>query len=128
MLKVFYYYYYLFYSKVLVQSEPHFVVILVLSAMEGFLINYLIDFLSVHLYCTIPSEIWYKLLVVGVLLVANFSYYGREGKGSAIVKEKPKFFNNHHLSITIVLVITLSIISMLFWAADYKMAILADCK
>ncbi|MGK6353481.1 hypothetical protein [Parapedobacter sp. DT-150] len=127
-MKVFYYYYYRFYSKVLVQSEPHFVVILVLSAMEGFLINYLIDFLIVHLCCTIPSEIWYKLLVVGVLLIANFNYYGRKGKGTAIVKEKPKFFDNHRVSIIIVLVITLSIISLLFWAADYKMVVLADCK
>lgn len=128
MLKVLYYYYYLFYSKVLIQPESHFVTILVLSAMESFLINYLIDFLSVHLFCAIPSEIWYKLLVVGTLLIINFIYYEQNGKGKVIVKEKPKFFNDHRLSIVIVLVITLFIISLLFWAADYKMAVLNKCK
>lgn len=128
MLKVFYYYYYLYYSRVLVQPEPHFVTVLVLSAMEGFLINNLIDLLRVHLFCTIPPEIWYKLLIVGALLVINFIYYERNGKGVVIVKEKPKFFNNHRLSIAIVLVISVFIISLLFWSADYKMAVLANCK
>lgn len=124
MLKVFYYYYYLFYTKVLVQSEPHFVTVLALSAIEGFLINYLIDFFVVHLFHAMPTVIWYKLLLVGILLIINFNYYERKGKGTAIVQEKPRYFNSHRLTIVIVLVITFFIISLLFWAADYKRAVL----
>lgn len=126
MLQVFYYYYYLFYSKILVQPEPNFVTVLALSAVEGLLANYLIDFFIVHLFRIMPSVIWYKLLVVCVLLSINFNFYERRGKGKIIVKEKPRYFNSHRLSIIIVLVITLLIISLLFWAADYKRAVLAN--
>lgn len=128
MLKVFYYYYYLFYSKLLVQSEPHFVTVLVLSAVEGLLVNYLLDFFIVYQFRAVPSVIWHNLFVVCVLLVANFNYYERKGNGMAIVKEKPMYFNNHRLSIAIVLVITLFIISLLFWVADYKRAVLVSIE
>lgn len=127
-MKVFYYYYYLFYSKLLVQPEPHFVTVLALSAVEGLLVNYLLDFFIVHLFGTMPLTIWRNLLVVSIFLVVNFYYYERKGKGMAIVKEKPRYFNNHRLSIAIVLVVTLFIISLLFWAADYKRAVLASLE
>lgn len=125
MLKVFYYYYYLFYSKIVVQPEPHFVTVLALSAIEGLFINYLIDFLVVYLFHTIPSEVWYKLLLVVVLLIINFNYYERKGKGMTIVKEKPRYFNNHRLTIAIVFITSIFIISLLFWAVDYQRIILA---
>ena len=128
MLKVFYYYYYLFYSKVLVQPEPHFVTVLVLSAMEGFLISYSIEFLSVNQLCILPLDIEHKLFVHSALLIINYIYFERKGKGLEIVKKKPKFFNNHYQSIAIVLLVTLLIISFLFWAADYKLSVLKKCQ
>lgn len=102
------------------QPEPHFVTVLVLSAVEGLFVNYVIDFFVIHLFRTMPSVIWYKLLLVGIFLIINFNYYDRKGNGAAIVNEKPKYFNSHRLTAVIVLVITLFIISLLFWAAEVR--------
>lgn len=128
MLRVLYYYYYLFYTKVLVQPEPHFVTVLALSASEGFLINYSIDFLSAHLLCKVFHEMWYKLLMVVILLMINFWYYSKQGIDKKIVKERPKILGSHALSITVTLTFFLVTTSFLFWMADYLKVVIQNCQ
>ena len=126
MLKVFYYYYYLFYTKVLVQPEPHFVTVLALSASEGLLINAIIDFLAIKFYCTGAGK-WTMLSVFTLLLVINFVIYGKN-KVRDLIKEKPMFFGSKRLSLLVSLIFFLITSSWLFWGAVLGKYLLEQCR
>jgi hypothetical protein len=128
MLNVFYYYYFLFYSKVLVQDEPHFVTVLALSFSETLLIIYTIDVFSAHLLCKFFSVIWYKVVILLILLAINFWYYAKNKNGLKIVKQKPKFLGNNTLSVAATMLFFLATTSFLFWMADYLMVVIENCK
>lgn len=126
MFKVLYYHYYLFYKKVLVQSDPHFVTILALSASEGFLINGMIDLIAIKFYCSTVGQ-WPMLGVFLTLLIVNFFNYGRN-EGDKIVKDKPTFFGSKKSSIGITLIFFLITTSWLFWGAVLGRHLLEQCR
>lgn len=126
MFKVFYYYYYLFYSKILIQSDPHFVTILALSFMESLWINGMLDTISVFLYCHKIG----KYLMIGIsifMLIINFFYYQSEKVKNRILTEKPIFFHNHRITVFIVVGISLIGVSWMFWGSMFSKSFLQKC-
>ena len=127
MLKVFYYYYYLFYSKVLVQPEPHFVTVLVISFIESIPIMAIMDFVAIKLYCTGVGK-WPMIAVIILFNGINYLYFSRQGKGKEVVKEKPKILGSHTLTVIVTLSISLICLSWLFWGAVLGKQLLEACQ
>ena len=118
MIKVLYYYYYLFYTKILPDNQPNGTVIFTLSFSLALFINGLINI-------TLASTISYaldKYSMMGIfalILYVNYWQFYKKGKWKRIVKEQPKFFNNHRLSIMLTILFFLITTSFLFWEASY---------
>lgn len=74
MFRAFYHYYYLFYSKVLVQPDPHFETILALSAMQALWINAILDTFSVVVFCHKIGK-WPMIGVLAIILFVNFKQH-----------------------------------------------------
>lgn len=126
MSRVFYYYYHMFYSRVLLQPDPHFETILAISAMESLWINGILDTFSVVVYCYKLGK-WPMLGVLILLLVVNFKLYGSKSFQNKIVSRKQTIFDSHKLTILIVVVISLLGISWLFWGSFFTRNFLAEC-
>lgn len=125
MLKVFYYYYYLFYSRVLVQPDPHFVTTLAISASEGFLFNAAVDYLIIKFYCVSIGK-WPMLAIMMAFLIFNFILYGK-GKGEKIIKMKPLLWGSQHFSFAVTLIFFVISLSWLFWGAVLGRRLLEQC-
>lgn len=126
MMKVFYYYYFLFYSKVLKDNEPHMLTTFALSASEGFFINVILDIFLIKFFC-ISMDKWTMLGILAGLILANYYYFHRAGKGKEIIKTKPKFFSNHRVSIVITVLFFVITASSLFWGPVYTKHLLEYC-
>jgi hypothetical protein len=123
MIKVFYYYYYLFYTRISPDSYPHSTVIWTLSFSLTLLINGLVDIILAY---TIHYALGkYEMAGMFVLIMGiNYLIFYRNGKAEEIVKEQPKFFNDHKLSITLTILFFLITASFLFWEAGFVRNIL----
>lgn len=126
MFKVFYYYYYLFYSKVLVQSDPYFEALFVLSFTESIFLNFLSDFIAIELYCYSINK-WYMISMTALLFGVNFMYFHKSGRAKKIIKEKPNFFSSHAATKVIILLLTVIIISFLFIGPVLSKKALINC-
>jgi hypothetical protein len=125
-MKVLYYYYYIFYTRVIPDNEPHATVIFTLSFSEGWLINGLLDILMAHSFCkAIPA--WFMIMIFFILILVNYLIFSRTKLSKAIVLEKPKFFNNHRLSIFIAGLFALVSVSFMFWGSGYVRSVLEKC-
>ena len=127
MLKVFYYYYYLFYSKVLVQPDPHFVTLLVLSFIGSIPIYAIMDFVAIKLYCMsvgLRPMIAVLISSIGV----NYLYFSKLGKGVEAINERPKILGSHKLTILITLLVSIICLSWLFWGAVLGKHLLEVCQ
>jgi len=127
MINVFYYYYYLFYTKVLVQPEPHFVSILALSFVESLWINGLIDGIAVNWFCYKFGK-WSMISVALGIIAFNSWYYHVKHNASNIVKTKPTFWGSHVISASIVIALSLIGVSWLFWGSFLTRSLLAQCQ
>jgi hypothetical protein len=118
MINVFYYYYYLFYTKVLPDNQPHSTVIFTLSFSLSILINGMISIIFAY----IANYNMSKYIMLGIfvtIMVVNYCGFYRTGKGKRLVEEKPKFCNNHRLSVFLSLMFFLITTSFLFWGPIY---------
>ncbi len=114
MINVFYYYYYLFYTKVLPDSQPHSTVVFTLSFSLSLLVNGLLSIIAAY----VANYNMSNFIMVGVfvmIIIINFLVFYRSGKGKQLVKEKPKFYNNHKLSVFLTFVFFFITTSCLFW-------------
>jgi len=127
-LNVFYYYYFLFYSKVLKDNEPHLLTTMVLSFSESLLVNYSINVIGAHLFCKYLLGKWGMIGVIIILNGLNYLFYHQTGRAKGIVKSKPKFFGNHHVSLILTILFFLITSSFLFWVADYAMYVIDICR
>jgi hypothetical protein len=122
-----YYYYYLFYKKILKDSHPHLLAILALSASEGFATIGVLDIILVKLFC-FQME---RLTMFSFFLfypVLNYFIFFKTGKIYRIVELKPKFSNNHILSIIIALLFFLVTLSFIFWVPIYTDELIKKCN
>ena len=127
MMKIFYYYYYLFYKKILADPDPKVAATLGITSLEGFFLIAFFNIALADLFCFDFNK-YYILAVFAIMLLANTFYFFTSKKANAIIKAKPNFFNNHRLTILFVLILSLIVISTLFWTGDYVNTILAKCQ
>ena len=127
MLKVFYYNYFLFYTKILVQPQPHLVTTLALSFVESLFLNGFMDILAVSWFCYKMNK-WFMIVITLTVILCNSLILFRADKSERIISEKPLFFRSKKLSMIIVLLSTLLVISWLFWGSFYSRDILSNCK
>ncbi len=123
MINVFYYYYYLFYTKVLPDDQPHSTVVFTLSFSLSLLVNGLLSIIS----ACVANYNMSNYVMVGIfvaILVVNYFVFYRTGKGKRLVKEKPRFFNNHRLSMLFTLIFFLATTSFLFFGPVYIKSLL----
>lgn len=126
MFEVLYYYYYLFYTRIIPDSEPHATVIFSLSFVESLLINGIIDFIAVTWFCFKVGK-WTMIAITALTILLNYWYYQRSGLNTTIVREKPRFFGSHKLTILLTLLGSLLVISWLFWGSIYSRSALSGC-
>ena len=124
-MKVFYYYYYLFYKRIL-DPDPRLAAILGLTALIGFFLIAVLNVGFAYFFCFNFSKA-YMIAVFAIVFLINTFYFFTSTRVKAIVKAKPMFFNNHRLTMSIVLILSLIVISTLFWTGDYTNQILKRC-
>ncbi|SDF98759.1 hypothetical protein SAMN05421827_102327 [Pedobacter terrae] len=118
-MKNLYYYYYLFYTKILPDDQPHSTVIFCLSIMESFIVNGLLNIISITIFCyNIPK--WPMLVVTGAIMLLNFQIYYRSKKMEKIIAEKPKLFNSNAASVVFSVTFFLFSLSMIVTAPFYS--------
>jgi hypothetical protein len=126
-MNVLYYNYYLFITRGGKEDQPHATVIFALSFSESLLVNYAIEFVGVHLLCKFLLDTWSMIVIFGLILLANYTYFVRTGRNIKIIERRPKFFNNSKASAIITITFILITTSFLFWMADYLMWVLDKC-
>lgn len=118
MINTLYYYYYLFYKMILRDNEPHLLATLVLGFSFSLLLIGVIDIAIAHLLKLKLGH--YTMLGINLFMIAVFYFtLHRTTKAKEIVKEKPKFFNSHVLSILITFLFFAITTSFLFWGSGY---------
>ena len=114
MISVLYYYYYLFYTKVVSDSQPHSTTIFTLSFSLSIVINGLLSLIAAYLSKYNTSN-YVMVSVFIIIIIVNYLVFYRTGKGKKLVKERPKLFNNHKLSMLFTIIFFLITTSFLFW-------------
>jgi hypothetical protein len=125
-MNVFYYYYYLFYKKIW-DSDPKYAATLGLTAFESFFLVAILNLGFARIFCFDFNK-YYMFAVTGIMLLANIFYFFTSEKVAMILKTKPKFFKSHRLTIVFVLLLSLVVISTLFWTGDCTNRILDRCR
>jgi len=123
-MKVFFYYYYRFYR--FFDPDPYLAATLGLTALEGLLVNGILNIALAYFFCY-DLKAYFMIGVVAIILLINTFYFFTSKKAKDIVKLKPMFFKNHKLSILLVLILSLLIISTLFWTGDLTNRIIDHC-
>ena len=114
---VIYYYYYLFYSKIFKDDDPALQATLALSASESFMfIFFVAEPLFLHWFNSFST--WIFIGIIFIITYINWYYYIKLKKHERVVENKPKFFNNHFLTIIIVAVFFIISVTWFFWGAD----------
>jgi len=112
MFKILFYYYYLL-DKSITNDDPHIWAVLHLGLFEGLIINYPVQQILITYYNIIPPT--YVGVTIGfIIILCNYLYFVKSGKCEEIIKEEPKLFGSHWLSVTIALFFALGAFS-LYW-------------
>ncbi len=125
-LDVLYSQYFLFYTKVLKDGTPRFTTCFALSSSLSFLINGVIDLISITYYCH-KLDKWFFIAVFCVILGLNYLFYIVRGRGDDIVKSQPLIFNSQKISAICAFLFFLITLSYMFWGSVYGKYILDNC-
>lgn len=126
-MKVIYYYYYLFYKKILKDNEPHMLATLALSASEAIFVNISFHIICIKLFCYQTSAT-IMIFTTVLLIFINYIYFHKTNRAKQIVTNKPSFFSNANLSITITTLFFIITSSFIFWGPEYGKYLLENCK
>lgn len=118
-MSILYYYYYLFYTKVLPDDQPHSTVVFCLSLMESFIINGLLNIVSILLFCYNISK-WPMIGVLIAIIIINYQIYYKSKRMERIIDEKPKLFNSNIFSVVFSLFFFLFSLLMIVTAPFYS--------
>jgi len=118
-MKILYYYYYLFYTKILPDDQPHSTVVFCLSLMESFIINGLLNIVSILLFCYNISK-WPMIGILIAIIIANYQIYYKSKRMELIIDEKPKLFNSNVASVVFSLFFFLFSLLMIVTAPFYS--------
>ncbi len=127
LLNVLYYNYFLFYKKILKETEPHFATVVALSAGESFIINGILDLISLKCFCFL-IPVWIQFGITILIIYCNYLLFHRNGKVKKIIISKPTIGNSKGLSIAITLIFFLATTSWLFWGPIYGKYLLSLCR
>ena len=100
-MRVLYYYYYLIYSRIIPDPRPAATAIFTLSFSLSLLINFLLQVLSITLFCMSFGK-WAMISIFVLIFSACYIKYFRNGKYLMIIESEPKFFDSSRLSIIII--------------------------
>jgi hypothetical protein len=98
-----------------------------LTAVEGFFFVAVLNLTLARFFCFDFNK-YYMFAVIGIALLANVFYFFTSEKVITILKAKPNIFNSQRLTIFIVLLVSLAVISTLFWTGDCKFNMLSRCR
>jgi len=127
ILQVFYNYYHLFYQNIFGDSDSYFTAKLALTASESFLVISLLDISSAYFFCFSLNK--YFMAAITILLFAINSIFIFNFKNiNDIQKSKPKFFNNHMLTIILTWLFFLITTSSMFWLGTFVQNIIVNCQ
>jgi uncharacterized membrane protein len=118
-MKILYYYYYLFYTKILPDDQPHSTVVFCLSLMESFIINGLLNIVSILLFCYNISK-WSMIGILIAIIIANCQIYYKSKRMERIIDEKLKLFNSKIASVVFSLFFFLFSLLMIVTAPFYS--------
>ncbi|MBS1745605.1 MAG: hypothetical protein JST21_05505 [Bacteroidetes bacterium] len=127
ILKVFYYYYHLFYQNIFGDSDSYFTAKLALTASESLLVISLLDIGSAYFFCYSLNK-YYMAAITLILLAINSIFIFNSKNTVDIEKSKPKFFNNHNLTIILSWLFFLVTTSSMFWLGDVVQIIIDNCQ
>jgi hypothetical protein len=125
IVKVFYYYYYRFYKNW--DPDPTLAAKLGLTGLEIFFFDALFNIAFAQLFCFDFNK-YYMFGVAVIVTILNLFYLFTSKKVRGIIESEPNLFDSHKLTIITVLVMSLLIISTLFWTFDYVDTILRRCR
>jgi hypothetical protein len=125
-MKILFYYYYLFYTRILPDDQPYATTVFTLSMSESFVVTSLIDFFFAYFYCILIGK-WVMIGITLLIIIINYFYFYRSGKMKEIVKAKPKFYNNHFISVIMTILFFIISCSFMFWGPIYVKNILDGC-
>jgi hypothetical protein len=125
ILKILYYYYYSFYRKV--DDEPHAMTVFALSCSQSFLVNFIIQMISVHYFCYFVST--WPMVGVGMLfIIVNYFLFSKSGFSRKIVKSRPPVLFSETVTKGFVIVFFVVTTSFLFWGPILVKSMLERCK
>ena len=113
-MNVLYYYYYLFYKKSSLDGEPEFTAKLALTASEALFLIAIIDIGVAYFWGVLLNKAW-MIAITLLVLFLNLFFLLPKQKVINIIKNKPKFFESHRLSIIFCWLFFLLTTSTLFW-------------
>jgi hypothetical protein len=116
---ILYYYYYLFYTKILPDDQPHSTVVFCLSLMESFIINGLLNIISILLFCYNISK-WPMIGILIAIIIVNYKIYYKSKKMELIIIEKPKLFNSNTASVAFSVIFFILSLLMIVTAPFYS--------
>ena len=124
---VIYYYYYLFYTRIIKDNEPHMFTILAISATEGFILNIIVEVVSILYQCKQTNGvIWMGIICLANIF--NYFYFYKSGRAIKIVKEKPMFFSNNQISIILTFLFFIVFATSIIWGSILTKHLLDSCK
>lgn len=125
---VIYYYYYLFYTRIIKDNEPHMLTILAISATEGFILNIIVEVVSILYKCKQTNGlIW--MSIIGLANIFNYFYFYKSGRAIKIIKEKPMFFSNNQISIILTFLFFIVFATSIIWGSIVTKYLLEEyCK
>lgn len=124
---VLYYYFYLFYDRVLPggRFDISFNVCSAIAICFAFIPAFLLDVIILKVYCkTMNILLWVVPFAISYYF---FNKYYNAKRVKKILKEKPKFFNNHKLTIYIAVFFFLFTLSFMFALGFVGKKILSNC-
>lgn len=124
---VLYYYFYLFYDRVLPggRFDIHFNVCSAISICFAFIPAFLLKVIILKITCKQMNLILW--VVPFAISYYFFNKYYNTKRVKKILKNKPKFFNNHKLTIYIAVFFFLFTLSFMFALGPVGKKILANC-
>jgi hypothetical protein len=110
------------------EDEPHALTVWALGVGEGFFISIIIDIFLIRFFC-IKMDKWIMIGITLIVLLFNYFYFFKSGRGQKIAISKPIFFGSKKISIILTTVFFIILISSLFWGAIWSKYLLETyCK
>jgi len=126
MIAALYYQIFLYNSRIIKESDPHLRSCFIMSLSEGFILNGILDFISLKYYCfRIDFRIYFGITVI--IFIINAIYFLLYKKGMQIVDDKPLYFNSKRVSSICAFFFFFVSNTWVIWGGIYGRSLYSDC-